>query len=320
MRVDCIQNFRHFLNILSSNSPIASDATASHRPHAALAVRPGNCQNCPMPRHPFQRRFIIPALLALILSLIPSASSAAFAQEPTPLPPAPAAAAAAAPDSAPAAAQKPATPVGTNAAPVPGKDPAEGLPAPPRPRSILRIWLARLFVPMAALEGRFHHGYFSALQIPLILLITISSWMVIRRSHFAKSWRVFLTTCVAVLSIAATNAWAMGHPRDTAKDFPIAQALSRTDFTHPPFEADLITRVGAPTAKQLFTLTDPLLPKSVAENMKAARLNSALIYAYREQAWGREMSLYVIIDPASKKLQSAVVLNAPYTETISWPK
>lgn len=295
------------------------------RTHAALAVGRGNWHYCAMPHLPrsFTSRFLAPAGFALLLALFPPAPSAAHAQEPTP-PTAASTSPAPAPSgdapAVPSTVEKSPTPVGVNAAPVPGKGAADGLPAPPRPRSILRIWLVRLFVPMAAWEGRFHHGYFSVAQIPLILLITISSWFLIRRSHFPKTWRVFLTTCVAVLSIAATNAWAMGHPRDTAKDFPIAQALSRTDFTHPPFEDDLVTRVGNPTAKQLFTLNDPLLPKSVAEHMKAARLNSAMVYAYREQAWGREMSLYVIIDPASKKLQSAVVLNAPYTETIAWPE
>ena len=277
----------------------------------------------------FSSRLLVPAGLALLLALTSLAPPAVHAQDPTPPAAAPAAPAvsqttspapAQEPAAVPAAEPKSPTPVGVNADPVPGKDAADGMPAPPKRRSLWRMWLLRLFVPMAAWEGRFLHGYFSMVQVPLILLITFSSWLLIRRSHCSKSWLVFLTTCAAVLSIAGTNAWAMGHPRDTSKDFPIAQVLSRTDFTHPPFEADLVTRVGNPTAKQLFTITDPLLPKSVAGHMKAARLNSAMIYAYREKAWGREMSLYVIVDPTSKKLQSAVVLNAPYTEALPWPK
>jgi hypothetical protein len=180
-------------------------------------------------------------------------------------------------------------------------------------------WLTRLFLPLGPIEGQFEHGYWAWTQIPIILALTALTWWLLRRTVPSKAWRAFLLVCAFILITAGTNAWLIGHPRNMKEDFPIARALYLLDYQKKPEEADVIAAIGAPLARQMMTATDPRLPKVVATALQEAKMESALLLAWHEKAWGREVLTYVLLESDTKKVRSTISLNAPWPEPIQWP-
>lgn len=181
-------------------------------------------------------------------------------------------------------------------------------------------WLTRLMLPLGPIEGQFEHGYWAWTQLPLILVVTALFWWILRRTIASKSWRAFLLVCAFILITAGTNAWLIGHPRSMKEDFPIARALYLLDYQKKPREADVIAAIGAPLARQMMTSTDSRLPKAVASALQEAKMESALILAYHEKSWGREVLTYVLLESDTKKVRSTISLNAPWPEPIQWPE
>jgi hypothetical protein len=197
---------------------------------------------------------------------------------------------------------------------------AQDLTALDSPSFVLWIWICRLVIPSAALQGRFDYGLFAWAQVPIILLVLGCAWAFIRGRLRSVVWRSLILAFTYVLATSATNQWAFSNRRDTATDFPIARALSLLDYRNPPNEDEILNRLGQPLAREICASTDSRLPHAVSKAMTEFGLSSSIILAYRESAWGREITHFVLLDSRSTRLRTAVSMNSPYSESIKWPK
>jgi hypothetical protein len=196
---------------------------------------------------------------------------------------------------------------------------AQDLTALDGPSFALWIWIHRLLLPSAALQGRFEYGLFAWAQIPLILLALGCAWMLIRRRLRSVVRRFFILAFTYILATFGTNQWAFSHRRDTSADFPVARALSLVDYRNPPSESEILARLGQPLVREVCASSDSRLPRAVSQLMIEFGLSSSIILAYRESAAGREMTHFILLDPLSGRLRTAVSMNTPYPEPIKWP-
>ncbi len=187
------------------------------------------------------------------------------------------------------------------------------------PSFVLWTWICRVLLPSAALQGRFHYGPFAWAQVLLILLALGGAWILIHRQIKSVAWQLLIIAVTYIVATSATNHWAFSHPRDHSTDFPIARALTSFDYRNPLTEGEVLARLGHPLAREVVASADSRLPHAVSLAMAEFGLSSSIVLAYRESAWGREITHFVLFDSPSARLRTAVSLNSPYTQPIKWP-
>jgi hypothetical protein len=187
------------------------------------------------------------------------------------------------------------------------------------PSFVLWFWICHLLIPSAALQGHFKYGLFAWAQVPLILLALGCTWVFIRQRIRSAVRRCAILGLTYLLATSATNQWAFFLRRDRSMDFPIAQALTVFDYQNPPSENEIVARFGQPLARKVCGSNDFRLPPGVFQVMKEFDLSSSIILAYRETAWGREITHFLLLDPHSARLRTALSMNSPYPEPIKWP-
>jgi hypothetical protein len=99
----------------------------------------------------------------------------------------------------------------------------------------------------------------------------------------------------------------------------IFQSCAPYRHRHPPDEGELLARLGAPLAREICIPGDPRLPRGVSEALTEFGLSSSIILAYRERAWGREVTSFVLLDSSSARLRTVVSMTSPYPEPINGP-
>jgi hypothetical protein len=196
---------------------------------------------------------------------------------------------------------------------------AQDLRALDSPSFVLWMWTCRLLLPSAALQGPSDYGFFAWAQVPIILLALGCAWLFIRQRLRSVLWRSVILAFTYILATSVTNQWAFSHRRDTSMDFPIARALSLLDYQSPPNEREILARIGQPLAREVCASNDSRLPGAVSQTMTEFELSSSIILAYRENAWGREITHFVLLDTNSTRLRTALSMNSPYPEPIKWP-
>ena len=89
-----------------------------------------------------------------------------------------------------------------------------------------------LFFPIATIRGEYSFGAYSALQIPLVLIILIFCFFVFRFSH--KKSRLLWLPLIYILSIIGTNLLAQPFRVDHSNDFPRTRIIDLIDWRRPP--------------------------------------------------------------------------------------